>query len=52
MAYELSYGERLKVGWLFVWRSLLLSLVIGFAVGIIWGIVAALAGIPESLIAM
>ncbi len=32
MAYELSFGERLKVGWLLLWRGFLLfSVLVGLA---------------------
>ena len=37
MAYELSYGERLKVGWLWLWRGLLVGGLMGFLLGIVWG---------------
>ncbi len=47
MAYELSYGERLKVGWLWLWRGLLVGGLMGFIVGIVWGIISAIMGLPE-----
>ena len=47
MAYELSYGERLKVGWLWLWRGMLVSVLLGGVGGIVWGIVSAVMGLPE-----
>jgi len=47
MAYELNYGERLKVGWLWLWRGLLVGGLMGFIVGIVWGIISAIMGLPE-----
>ncbi len=47
MAYELSYGERLKVGWLWLWRGVLVGGLMGFVVGIVWGIISAIMGLPE-----
>ncbi len=52
MAYELSYRERLKVGWLVAWRGMLIGIVAGIPGGIIWGIIAVLTDTPESLSAM
>ena len=47
MAYELSYGERLKVGWLWLWRGLLVGGLMGFLLGIVLGIISAIMGLPE-----
>ena len=33
MAYELSFGERLKVGWLLLWRGFVLFLLLGSLAG-------------------
>ncbi len=47
MAYELSYGERLKVAWLWLWRGLAVGVLMGAIFGIGWGIVSAVMGLPE-----
>ncbi len=47
MASELSYGERLKVSWLWLWRGMLVGGLLGGVAGIVWGIVSAVMGLPE-----
>jgi hypothetical protein len=41
---EVTWGRAVKVWWSIGWRTLVVSVVLGFAVGIVVGIVAAAGG--------
>jgi hypothetical protein len=43
---EVSLGMLLRIYWLFMWRSVLGALVIGFTLGFIVGVVFSLLGVP------
>jgi GYF domain 2 len=43
---EVSLGRLLRIYWLFMWRSVLGALVIGFALGFILGLVLGALGVP------
>jgi hypothetical protein len=46
---EASLGMLLRIYWLFMWRSVLGALVIGFTLGFIIGVVFSLLGLPLTL---
>jgi hypothetical protein len=48
---EVSLGRLLRIYWLFIWRSVLGALVIGFALGFIIGLVLGALGVPLTQIA-
>ena len=43
---EVSFGRLLRIYWLFMWRSVLGALVIGFSLGFVFGFVLSALGVP------
>jgi hypothetical protein len=41
---EVTWGRAVKVWWSIAWRTLLVSVLLGFAVGIVFGVFAAAGG--------
>jgi hypothetical protein len=46
---EVNFGRLLRIYWLFIWRSVLGALLIGFTLGFIVGVVFSLLGLPLTL---
>jgi hypothetical protein len=46
---EANLGRLLRIYWLFIWRSVLGALLIGFTLGFIVGVVFSLLGVPLTL---
>src|SRR4051812_19934326 len=44
---EVTWGRAIKVWWSIAWRALFVSLVLGFGVGLVFGLFAAAGGISS-----
>ena len=42
-----TWGIALKVWWAWFWKSMLISIGLGFVVGFVFGFLGAMAGLPQ-----